>query len=116
MTTVVDPLGSPSIYYNRSGRNIQSIVAASGNSFGSATQITHVSGDTICLVDGQSNGFGFGAVFPDSNFEIGDTITIWFQNTGNVYFYNNSGTFMGTGNGMYMLVDATTWRKLLVGT
>lgn len=94
MTTVLDPLGNPTIVYNRSGRNIQYIVANAGTAFVDAVQIPHVSEETIVFVD---NSLGAGAVYFASDFEIGDTVVIHASNT---YVYDSAGTFNDDINGV----------------
>jgi hypothetical protein len=112
MTTVVDPLGTPIIAFNRSGKNIQSIVANAGTAFVDAVEITHVSEETIVFVD-TTGGSGSGAVYFASDFDLGDTVTL---HGANGYVYDSAGNFLDYINGYLTFIwkDPTSgfWRRI----
>src|SRR5712671_5260790 len=95
MTTILDPLGTPIISYNKSGKNIQNIIANSGYAFVNAVQIAHVSEETVVFVD-TSGGVGSGAVYFAFafDFDLGDTVRI-ISSGGNFLVYNSAGSPRG---------------------
>jgi hypothetical protein len=85
MTTVIDPLGSPTPVFNRSGRAIFSF-AASGDTEMGAPSIPYVSGEMIVTI------LTTGAIpTPDravklpSGVDIGDTIELYSDGAADLY-------------------------------
>ncbi len=74
MATVLDPLGSPSIFYNRSGLTIQS-VAAAGTTGSGATQLILPTGHTTLMVTPSASNTGV-KLPADADTEVGDLIEL----------------------------------------
>jgi hypothetical protein len=77
MTTVIDPLGTPTVVYNRSGVNIQSVTANGAGSTspsGSAPVLNTVSGYNVILVT-VPDASNVDVVLP-SNSDIGDVFEL----------------------------------------
>lgn len=72
MTTIIDPSGSPSPVYNRSGTTVMTVVA-NGTTLGSATPIPYYSGETIVRIEASDDPRHTAVVLPDDA-EIGDTV------------------------------------------
>ena len=118
MTTVLDPLGTPTIIYSKSGKNIQNIIASSGSTFVNAVVIPHVSEETIVILDAQMSA---GALYFAADFDLGDTVRIMTNgsNNGNAcYVYNSNGSPRGNltaiGFAKFILLDPSTqdWKQL----
>lgn len=115
MTTIVDPLGTPSIYYNKSGRTIVRM-SATGDSLATAAPIPHESGDVVVVVD-YSDGSNYWLVLPTSA-EPGDTFAV-FGLSGGIYValpagetLPNSGTeapVQLSGGRIFYKASATEW-------
>lgn len=116
MTTVVDPLGAPSIYYNKSGRTIVRVVA-SGDSLSTAAPIPHESGDVIALVS-VPDGFNTWTVL-SSSAEPGDSVAVFVTNNSTINVAVPSGETVGnggtetnvqsSGGRIFYKVSATEW-------
>ncbi len=88
MTTVTNPTGTPSVTYNRDGKTIINVTAASGGQSGAATFTTY-SGWTIVLVTASAGGLG--VILPNS-VGIGDVVEIHLTRSDTtVYAYPESG-------------------------
>jgi hypothetical protein len=104
MVTIVDPVGSPSIYYNKSGQVYIDLTTPNSNTFATAVKITAVAGITVVTVNrGVSQS---GSVYFDSDFQIGDRVEVVHDGTGgNISVYNSSGTLIEglnpVGNNLY---------------
>jgi hypothetical protein len=81
MTTVVDPLGSPSVTYNMSGTAIVSVVGgpkAGGGPIGDdAVPIPRVCQTTVALVVSGFSGALFGLVRLPEDAEVGDLVEVY---------------------------------------
>lgn len=76
MTTIVDPSGTPSVIYNRSGTTVVDLVG-NGSTQGGATSIPRSSGVTIALVDATAGNTS--VVLPDDA-QIGDVVEVYSLN------------------------------------
>lgn len=79
MTTIVDPAGTATVIYNRSGVTIDGITSA-GRTQGAATQIVRYSGWSVVLVtagvvDAFSNA---GGVILPEDAEVGDLVELHY--------------------------------------
>lgn len=125
MTTTVDPFGTPSVTYNRSGVSIVS-VAANGNTQATATEIPAASGHTVAIITGITDNQHLGVLLP-SDAEIGDVVEIYIDpsTTGNsTTVYPPSGESIGkatadlsfgvSGNAgaLFRKVSPTNWQVL----
>lgn len=117
MTTIVDPAGTPSPLYNRSGVTIASINAAGEfGGPGSATAITSYSETTVVLVTAPDSN-NFGVVLPSSA-EVGDVVEIYYVSgpVAQIVIWAPSGdtvngsSFVQIVNGIYRKVSSTAWR------
>jgi hypothetical protein len=124
MTTVLNPASSPTIIYNKGGRNIQSITVNPSDGF---VSIPYVSGETVCLVTLVGGvTIGSDGVKLPSGCSIGDTVEIYVTNalgggsfiaelpTGEAMVYNGAGyTTADVGQAArFMKVSSTTWVSL----
>lgn len=111
MTTVFDPLGTPTIAYNKAGKVMFDLVANAGSGFGNAVQIPYVSGETTVFVVTGSGG----AVYFDAAFEMGDTVEISISG-GSLECYDSAGGGHGTfsSNVKFVLRDPLTnyWKRI----
>ncbi len=115
MATVLDPLGSPSIFYNRSGLTIQSVSAA-GTTGSGATQLTLPTGHTTLLVTPSSSNTGV-KLPVDGDTDVGDVIEVVDNSQSfQVIVYdsgNNVVDTIGNGHGVILRkVAASTWRAV----
>lgn len=85
MTTIVDPLGTPSAVYNRDGTSIQEINAA-GTTGSGATQLTTVSQFSIYLVFTDDDETG---VKLPADAEVGDFIEIYKTGSPTIRLYDS---------------------------
>lgn len=119
MTTIVDPSGSPSVVYNRSGTTIIP-VTASGTTQGAATEIPNISGEQVIMVT-VSSGSHY-AVKLNASADIGTVVEV-YQASGPVAFHVFAPTSQSingdtgadiTGIGVrFRKVASTDWRVLL---
>lgn len=90
MTTVLDPLSSPEVFYNKSGKSIQVITVDSTTQ----TPIVSVSGETHVIAGynetGPYPGGDDGLILP-SDAEIGDLVSVWLSGTWPVNVFAPSG-------------------------
>jgi hypothetical protein len=81
MTTVIDPAGTPTPVYNKSGETVVSIVggftATQGGSNGnSGTPIPRFSQTTIAIVDNSGSNYHIVATLP-SDADVGDVVEVY---------------------------------------
>lgn len=109
MTTIVDPLGSPAIFYNRSGTTIITVTAA-GTTGSGATQFSALTETTIVVLTSSAGNTG-AKLPPDSDTNVGDLVEI--HATGpNAQIYDNSNAFVAAVNGSALSlrkIAANTW-------
>lgn len=82
MATIIDPLGTPSIVYNKSGTVLIAMNAA-GNDASTGAAIPNVSGHAIVVATWVGNS-DYAVVLPSGN-DIGDIIEIF-----GVFVFNNT--------------------------
>lgn len=120
MVTVVDPLGTPSIVYNKSGKTLMYLTANAGGDFVDAVEISHITEDTtvvLNLADSMGNA-ATGAVYFASDFDLGDRVTL-ISNHGTLNVYDSAGTFIDgpaqNSQSTYMRINPSTyvldWRR-----
>lgn len=104
MTTIVDPLGTPVPYYNKSGTAILNM-APTGTTYSTAAAIPYVCGHQIILSS---------PVYPDLSLtlpvssEVGDVVeVISITNDDTRVFAGGGDSLMGTVNGE-VIVQSTT--------
>lgn len=118
MTTVVDPLGTPSPIYNRNGVTIVN-VAAGGSGQSDATPIPAVSGHTVALVGGSGGG-----VLLPSGSDIGDVVEVYIVPPDNeARVFPASGETLNSGvqpnialtvslGGYFRKTSSTNWQSI----
>jgi hypothetical protein len=111
MTTVVDPLGTPVVYFNKSGHAI--IEMAGGDGIGSPAQIPDVSGHTIVVV---TEGDPHGYISLPVNADVGDSVEIYTE-IGAWFVVAPAGATWGSRGGgqagFYRKVSPTVWKWLI---
>lgn len=75
MTTIIDPAGTPTVVYNKSGKNIQFLSVSQG---GGIVDIERVSGETVCVATATGNPSSStdGVRLPASS-DIGDVVEVY---------------------------------------
>ena len=116
MVTIVNPTGTPTIIYNSSGKNIQSLVANSGDAFVDSVAIAAISEFTLLVID-CSGGVGSGAVAFSSSFNIGDVVAVTFTGGSDVKVYDYAGNYFGAVGtpgpyGQLIKETATNWLRI----
>jgi hypothetical protein len=113
MTTVTDPLGSPTVFYNKSGIVYLELQCSSTEAH-TPTIIPHLSGTTLlkltrAIQSGASAGFKL-----DSGFEIGDVIEIRCPEPGaSMPLYDSEDTLLfSISNNMYLRMILDGWLKI----
>lgn len=126
MTTVVDPLGTPTPIYNRSGVAIIPSLTAQGTTSSDAAIIPTVSGHTVVIVSAAGHS-GYGVMLP-SGADIGDVVELYCANLNGsaasaILAYAPSGETLNSGNSdtvnfipgqgvMLRKVSSTDWESL----
>ena len=125
MVTIVDPNGTPTPIYTRSGTTFET-VAGNGTTQGAATQIVSVAGWTVVLVT-MTNDPDNRAVKLPENAPIGDVVEVYangaegsaatvFAASGDTLFNSGTGSpafvsvTRNTGGTLFRKVTATEWR------
>lgn len=122
MTTIQDPLGSPTIIYNRSGSVIIFLAPNDGTAFVDAVEIPHLAGETFVFINPPLiDDPILGAIKFASDFDIGDRVYVHATHISAVAVYTNDGVdpLPGFGGGggfiQYMRVSpyaVQTWVQI----
>jgi len=119
MTTVVDPVGTPTIIYNRGGTTMQS-VTATGTIKANYLQLQSYSEMSVFLVTTAQSEYG---VLLPANSDVGDVVEIYRVAGSDSFhaFANGSDTINGSSseiNGTashFLKVSSTDWRMIRTG-
>jgi len=117
MTTIIDPLGTPSIVYNRSGSALITMNAA-GTSAGTGAAIPYVCGHTIVVATWVSVS-NFAVVLPTGS-EIGDCVEVFGTTSDNINLFAPTGETIDGGppsvdrnkGRRCIKVSSTSWRSI----
>jgi len=105
MTTIVDPLGTPSIVYNKSGRVIIYLLPNDGTAFANAVEVPHLAEDTIVIINPPLDGDPMsGAIKFASDFELGDRVVVHTSHGGFI-IYDHSGNILDAPGNIFIMVN-----------
>jgi hypothetical protein len=115
MTTIVDPLGTPAIFYNRSGTTFIPITP-NGTTPGGVSVITALTKMTVVLMNATS-GHDLVKLPDDGDAIIGDKIEVQNVGTANGFVLKADGsavlTSIGVGEGLTLRkIASDTWRGI----
>lgn len=119
MVTVTDPLGAPTIIYNRSGKVIIFLAPNDGTAFANAVEIPHLAEETFVFINPPLDGDPIsGAIKFASDFDIGDRIVVHANHITALHIYDDQGSLdpviqlSSTGSSEYIRVSTysfVTW-------
>lgn len=93
MATIVNPSGTPTIIYNRSGTTIVTVTPTGNNSQAGAAAIPRSSGRTVALC---APSAGQNSVIMPSDAEVGDIVEVYTtSNATNLNVFPQSGGSLG---------------------
>ena len=125
MTTIIDPLGTPSIVYNKSGTVLITFTAVrQAGSPPAADPIPYVTGHTIAYLEADDNGIGTPWVELPTGADIGDVCEVYLKQsmTGTeLIVVPPSGENLGgnsnisnSNGGFFRKVEASVWKRVQV--
>ena len=121
MTTIIDPLGTPVVIFNRGGTAIVSFTAVrQAGSPPPADPIPNVAGHIIAYIEADDNSIGQPWVSLPSGSDVGDICEVYANSlgTGDLSVFAPSGETLDGGStvsvsvgGYFRKITATLWKR-----